>query len=88
MAAYHVLLFMPIHLSPKGLSVLGIFTVNYQPLKWLAFISRLEVYLWQVAYVNYRSHFASISDIYVFTVCNSVLTTGLKVLIINTTSPF
>jgi len=31
---------MPIHLSPEGLSVLGIFTVNYQPLKELAFVAR------------------------------------------------
>jgi hypothetical protein len=31
---------MPIHLSPEGLRVLGIFTVNYQPLKWLAFVAR------------------------------------------------
>jgi hypothetical protein len=37
--AVSCVLLMPIHLSPEGLSVLGIYAVNYQPLKWLAFVA-------------------------------------------------
>jgi len=50
--------------------------VNYQPLKWLAFVTGLYVYHRAVACLIYRSWKASIFFEYIRTACNGRFTTA------------
>jgi len=70
MQRYLTLLPMPIHLSPEGLSVLGIYPVNYQP---FVYTHREAGSLpWVSCMPEQRSSVASIWYYCISTACNGI----------------